>query len=263
MGRVWILLWVWSTLWGVNMSLSASEPIRVAVASNFLIPMKILAREFTEQSGIPVTISSGSSGTLFAKIKRGAPYDLFFSADVLRPQRLEKEGWIEEGSRFTYVIGRLVAWSSNESISADLSRLKVGDPALRYLAMANPKIAPYGTAAVAVLKHYGLYEALQKQQKIVLGENVGKAYQYVVTGSAQIGLVAQSYVVNAKNFVSEQVFNIPESLYPPLHQQAVVIRGRKTHEVAQFLTFFYSDWVRIKLISLGYDVPPFQEHKPL
>lgn len=249
-------------LWGATFSLhaSASESVRIAVASNFLAPLKKMANEFTQQTGIPVYLSNGASGMLYAKIKRGAPYDLFFSADSRRPLLLEKEGLIEEGSRFTYVIGRLVAWSPDEAkVSADLSKLDPYNPALRYLAMANPKTAPYGVAAIAVLKHYGVYESLLAQKKIARGESVGKAYQYTVTGNAQIGLVAQSYVLNPKHPVKGQIFEIPSNIYPPLNQQAIIIKGKKTAEVVQFLRFFRSDYAQNKIRSLGYDLPLTQK----
>ncbi|VAW45744.1 Molybdenum ABC transporter, substrate-binding protein ModA [hydrothermal vent metagenome] len=236
-------------------SLFATEEVRIAVASNFLIPLKSLAKTFTDQTGIPVYISNGASGMLYAKIKRGAPYDIFFSADVNRPLLLEQEGLVEKGSRFTYVIGRLVAWSPNEKkVSANLFKLSPTDPALRYLAIANPKTAPYGMASVAVLKHYGLYESLMSQEKIALGESVGKAYQYTVTGNAQIGLVSKSYVLNSKNPVKGEIFDIPHNIYPLLEQQAVVIKGRNNSAVIKFLTFFRTPFVQQQIQSFGYDV---------
>ncbi len=244
----------------LSSQVSVADTIRIAVASNFLAPLKSLAKEFTNQTGVRVYISNGASGMLYAKIKRGAPYDLFFSADALRPQRLEEEGLIEKGSRFTYVMGRLVAWSTDDTkLSADLSKLNPKNPALRFLAMANPKTAPYGVAAIAVLKHYGLYESLRSQKKIVLGESVGKAYQYTVTGNAQIGLVAQSYVRNPMHPIRGQVFQIPTNIYPPLNQQAIIVKGRKTVAVTEFLTFFHSDYAQKQLLSLGYDVPSIKD----
>ncbi len=252
-------------LWGAFFSFhaSASESVRIAVASNFLAPLKSLASEFTKQTGVPVYISNGASGMLYAKIKRGAPYDLFFSADSQRPLLLEKEGLIEKGSRFTYVIGRLVAWSPDEmKVSANLSILDPNNPALRYLAMANPKTAPYGVAAIAVLKHYGLYESLLAQKKIARGESVGKAYQYTVTENAQIGLIALSYVFNPKHPVKGQIFYIPSKIYPPLNQEAIIIKGKKTAEVIQFLKFFHSDYAQNKIRSLGYDTPLTQKETP-
>ncbi len=249
-------LWCFVLLWSFSVSVFATEEVRIAVASNFLIPLKSLAKIFTNQTGIPVHISNGASGMLYAKIKRGAPYDLFFSADARRPLLLEQKGLTEKGSRFTYVIGRLVAWSPNEKkISANLLKLNSTNPSLRYLAMANPKTAPYGVASVAVLKHYGLYESLMTQKKVALGESVGKAYQYTVTGNAQIGLVAKSYVLNLKHPVKGEVFDIPRDVYPLLEQQVVVIKGRKTPAVVKFLTFFQTPAIQQQIQAFGYDTP--------
>ncbi|VAW45629.1 Molybdenum ABC transporter, substrate-binding protein ModA [hydrothermal vent metagenome] len=256
--RLSCLLLLWSV--GFSTSVLATEEVRIAVASNFLIPLKSLAKTFTSQTGIPVYVSNGASGMLYAKIKRGAPYDLFFSADARRPLLLEQEGLIEKGSRFTYVVGRLVAWSPDEKkISANLLKLNTADPEFRYLAMANPKTAPYGVASVAVLKYYGLYESLTAQKKIALGESVGKAYQYTMTGNAQIGLVAKSYVLNSMHSVKGEVFDIPRNVYPILKQEAVILKGRKTAAVVKFLTFFQTPVVQQQIQAFGYDIPFSQE----
>jgi len=238
----------------------ADQGVRIAVASNFLATLKDLSREFTKETGIQVYISNGASGMLYTKIKRGAPYDLFFSADARRPLLLEKEGFIEEGSRFTYVTGRLVAWSPRGShLSPNLAKLDPTDQRLRFFAIANPKTAPYGVAAIDVLKHYGLYDSLIKQQKIALGENVGKAYQYTATNNAQIGLVAKSYVSNPDRPVKGQVFDIPLNLYPLLEQQAVIVKGRKTAAVMAFLKFFHSDKAQERIQYFGYGVQKRQD----
>lgn len=231
----------------------ASEMVRVAVASNFLATLKSLSRQFTEQSGIEVQISNGATGMLYAQIKRGAPYDLFFAADAKRPQKLEKEGLIESGSRFTYVTGKLVAWSPNtQKVSPDLSKLDPTRASLHFVAIANPKTAPYGNAAVAVLKHYGLYDALKKENKIVLGENIGKTFHYVVSGNAQLGLVAKSYVSNPLKPVRGKYVEIPESLYPKLAQQAVILKGHHSKAVQTFLAFLKSAPAQQKIQVYGY-----------
>ena len=239
----------------LGMSFSVAADVRIAVASNFLSPLKTLAKDFTHKTGIPVFISNGATGMLYAKIKRGAPYDLFFSADSHRPILLEKEGLIEKGSRFTYVIGRLVVWSPKAKISANLSQLNPNEVGLRYVAIANPKTAPYGVASVAILKHYGLYHSLMSQKKIALGESVGKAYQYTASGNAQIGLVAKSYVNHPEQTTEGEVFDIPRSIYPTLEQQAVILKGRGTSDVLQFLTFFQSVSSQNRIQSFGYDLP--------
>ena len=231
----------------------AAQKVHIAVASNFLATLKSISQDFTQETGIRVDISNGASGMLYAQIKRGAPYDLFFSADAKRPLKLEQEGLIEPGSRFTYVTGRLVAWSPNaEKLSADLSHLDPNDKNLHYMAIANPKTAPYGAAALAVLTHYGLYEKLSTENKIALGENIGKAYQYTASGNAQLGLVAKSYVSNPDKPVKGMVFDIPENLYPILEQQAVVMKGKNSSAVQSFLNYFHSAKVQAHIQAYGY-----------
>ncbi|GKT13036.1 MAG: molybdate transport system substrate-binding protein [Thiomicrorhabdus sp.] len=242
-----------SCLLGSFSNTYASQSVHIAVASNFLVTLKSLSKAFTRETGIKVHLSNGASGMLYSKIRKGAPYDLFFSADAKRPQLLEQQGFIEVDSRFTYVVGRLVVWSPDtDKLSPDLAELKANDPNLRFIAVANPKTAPYGIAAMAVLKHYGLYHSLAEQNKIALGESVGKAYQYTATGNAQLGLIAKSYVSNPDRAVSGRVFDVPIHLYPALSQQAVVLKGRNTSEVKRFLKFFLSDKVQKKIKSYGY-----------
>jgi len=249
----WMLAGLLSSLMLLSSASYAQETIRIAVASNFLATLKALSKDFTAKTGIRVAISNGASGMLYAQIKKGAPYDMFFSADSKRPEKLEQEGFIEANSRFTYVTGKLVAWSPDASkVSADLTQLKVTNPNLHFLAMANPKTAPYGLAALTVLKHYGLYDALRANNKIAIGENAGKTYHYAATRNAQIGLVAKSYVSNPKKPVGGEVFEIPSELYPVLNQQAVVLKGKKTASVSQFIAYFHSSTAQKKIQFYGY-----------
>ncbi|BCN94205.1 molybdate-binding periplasmic protein ModA [Thiomicrorhabdus immobilis] len=232
---------------------SAQETVRIAVASNFLATLKALSKDFTEETGIRVDISNGATGMLYAQIQKGAPYDLFFAADAKRPQMLEEEGLTEPGSRFTYVTGKLVVWSPDaQKVSPDLTKFNPNNPRLHFVAIANPKTAPYGEAAVATLKHYGVYDALKSQNKIALGENIGKTYHYVVSHNAQLGLVAKSYVSNPEKPVGGEYFEIPSNLYPKLVQQAVVIKGKKTPATQAFLKFFKSEKARKRIEAYGY-----------
>ena len=248
-----LLLVGWLLLSLPGYASSEKGVVRIAVASNFLATFKTVSRDFTEQTGIKVHISNGATGMLYAQIKRGAPYDLFFSADSKRPLLLEEEGLTEPGSRFTYVFGKLVAWSPKpEKISPDLAKLKADNPALRFMAIANPKTAPYGEAAKAALKFYGLYAALKAQNKFALGENVGKAYHYVVSGNAQIGLVAKSYVANPERPVKGAFYDIPNHLYPEIAQQAVLLKGKNSPAVQAFLNYFKSAKVQDLIESRGY-----------
>lgn len=235
----------------------AQDSIRIAVASNFLAALKSLSQDFTQQSGIRVDISNGATGMLYAQIKKGAPYDLFFAADAKRPQLLEQEGLIAPGSRFTYVTGKLVAWSPQpDRVTPQLAQLDINNPNLHFMAIANPKTAPYGEAAQAVLKHYGLYQALKSKRKIALGENIGKTYHYVASRNAQLGLVAKSYVANPDKPVPGEYFEIPAHLYPQLNQQAVVLKNRLSQAVEKFLLFFNSEQARQKIQAYGYGLAP-------
>lgn len=255
MKKLWISLVLVASLSLSSVS-SAQQTIRIAVASNFLATLKSLSKEFTKQSGIRVQLSNGATGMLYAQIKKGAPYDLFFSADSKRPQLLETEGLIEPGSRFTYVTGKLVAWSPQpDKVTPDLSKLKADNPKLYFFAMANPKTAPYGLAGKAVLQHYGLYQALSANNKIALGENIGKTYHYVASRNAQVGLVAKSYVANPKKPVGGEYFEIPDDIYPELLQQAVLLKGRDSQAVQAFLAFLQSAESRQKIQRYGYGVP--------
>lgn len=252
----WFLPGLLSLLMLFSSNAVAQESIRIAVAANFLATLKALSKTFTAETGIRVYISNGASGMLYAKIKKGAPYDLFFSADAKRPELLDREGLIEPGSRFTYVTGKLVAWSPDATkVTANLSQLDVNNPNLHFMAMANPKTAPYGSAALAVLKHYGLYEALSAENKIAIGENIGKTYHYVASRNAQIGLVAKSYVSNPDKPVGGEVFDIPTELYPVLNQQAVIIKGRQSAAVQAFIKFYHSDKARQHIQAYGYGLP--------
>ena len=234
----------------------ANDSLHIAVASNFLATLKSVSRDFTQKTGIKVHISNGATGMLYAQIKHGAPYDLFFSADSKRPLLLEKNGLIEPGSRFTYVVGKLVAWSPiPENVSANLATLHADNPALHFMAIANPKTAPYGEAAKAVLEFYGLYAPLKAKNKFALGENVGKTYHYVVSGNAQIGLVAKSYVANPEHPVKGEFYDIPSHLYPNIEQQAVTLKGKNSQAVQAFLSYFKSAKVQAVIESYGYGLP--------
>lgn len=234
-------------------SMAYADNIKIAVASNFLATLKALSKDFTKQTGIQVQISNGATGMLYAQIQKGAPYDMFFAADAHRPELLDKEGLIVPGSRFTYVTGKLVSWSPNAvSVSPDLQKLNADNKNLHFVAIANPKTAPYGEAAVVVLKHYGLYEKLSRSGKIALGENIGKTFHYAASGNAQLGLVAKSYVSNPEKPVGGRYFEIPTNLYPKLVQQAVILKGKNTPAVQAFLKYFKSEAARKRIEAYGY-----------
>lgn len=230
-------------------SLTADE-IRVAAASNFKGPMTQLASRFEISSGHELVLAYGSTGKQFAQIVNGAPFDVFFSADSERPARLESAGLAIAGSRFTYARGRLALWSR------DPGRVDPGGQALagleyRHLAIANPKLAPYGRAAREVLVSMGLWEAVSG--KLVMGENIGQAFQFANSGNAELGLVAWSQVLQGGGNPPGSSWLVPEDLHLAIEQQAVLLRD---HAPARAFLEFVGSPEAVEIIRAhGYGVP--------
>ncbi len=224
----------------------AAQEVRVAVASNFLAPAKALARAYETAEGVPVKLSSGSTGKLYAQIVNGAPFDIFLAANRREPERLEAEGGAVKGSRFTYALGRLVLWSADARLVEDpRSVLEAGD--YRRLALANPRTAPYGAAAVAVLEALGLRQKLD--ERLVYGENIAQAYQFVATGNAQLGFIARSQLPEGKG----SSWIVPEDLYPPIEQQAVLLqRAADKARARAFMEYLRGPEAGALVESFGY-----------
>jgi len=241
----------------------SADIIRVAVASNFAPALRALQSDFERVSGHSLSLSTGSSGSHYAQIRQGAPYAVFLAADAQRPGLLEEEGFAVAGSRFTYALGRLVLWVPDSGSSRGDANKAASDPLLEQpgalpatrLAIANPRLAPYGAAAEAYLRHEGLWAALQP--RLVMGENVGQAFQFVASGAVPSGLVALSQL----RVLERQGVTVPQdeftvidpALYPQIRQQAVLlIDSPAAHE---FLAWLKSAQVRTELIGFGYDMP--------
>ncbi|MCV2880635.1 molybdate ABC transporter substrate-binding protein [Actibacterium sp. XHP0104] len=214
--------------------------VLVAVAANFAGTLERLEPAFEAAHPYDLRIAVGSTGQAYAQIRAGAPYDAWLAADQDRPARLEAEGGIVEGSRFTYATGRLVAWSARDDLPADLAHA-LADPSVRFIAIANPDLAPYGAAAQAVLAALGV----DPGGRLVQGQNVGQAHAMVATGSADIGFVAAASVQGG------QVWAIDPALYPPIRQDAV--RLRDTPGAAAFIAFLRSDAARVVIAADGYE----------
>jgi len=194
--------------------------------------------------------SAASSGKLFAQIKHGAPYDVFLSADQDYPIRLEKSGLADAKSRFTYAIGQLILWSKNNQFIVDGEK-SLSSLSYTYLAIANPKIAPYGVAAQQTLRHMKLWDRVQ--QKLVRGESVLQAFQFIATGNAQLGFVALSQLLNAKTNVSQSYWAVPQDYYTSLRQDAVLLRHGKDNKVAlAYLDFLKQTDARNIITKAGY-----------
>ena len=228
-----------------------ADTLNVAVASNFAPTLELLTAEFELATGHTVNVISGSSGSHYAQIINGAPFDLFLSADTARPAALELEGFINSEQRRIYALGRLALWSRDAALVADLRVLSQLGAAQR-LAIANPKLAPYGAAAVATLRYLNMYTLLQNQ--IVMGENISQTFQFVYSGSAALGLVAYAQVLAAP--VSGSHVLIPDAAYAPIEQEMVLLR-RSAASQALF-NFLSSDAMVPILEQAGYYAPQLQ-----
>jgi molybdate transport system substrate-binding protein len=238
---------------GLWLSADASE-VRVAVASNFTAPMKVLAREFEQATGHKTALSFGATGQFYAQIKNGAPFDVLLSADDTTPARLAQEGLAQAESRFTYAIGRLVLWSRRPDL-VDREGTVLRTSRFQRLAIANPKLAPYGAAAMEVLNSMGL--AITLAPKIVEGANIGQAYQFVASENAELGFVALSQVSENGRMREGSGWVVPTSLHAPIQQDAILLApGRDQASALALLRFLRSERAREVITSFGYAVAP-------
>lgn len=227
-----------------------AEEIHAAVASNFTAPMKDIVKQYEEESGNKVILSFGSSGKFFAQIQNGAPFQIFLSADENKPDALEKAGLIVTGTRFTYAIGALALWSVKpDFIDNNDARLKSGD--FNKLALANPKLAPYGVAATEVLEGLGLTESTKS--KWVMGENISQTYQFASTGNTDLGFVALSQIMSEGRITKGSSWIIPTDQYSPIRQDAVLLKSAENSTAAkELLNYLRSDKARSIIHSYGY-----------
>lgn len=223
----------------------------MAVAANFTAPMKRIAEEFEKGTGHKAILSMGATGKFYAQIINGAPFDVFLSADDETPAKLEKEGFTVSGTRFTYATGRLVLWSANPMLVDDRAAVLVRNDFKR-LAIAAPKQAPYGAAAVEALTKIGMLPLFQA--KLVTGESIGQAYSMVATGNAELGFVAMSQVFEDGLLKSGSAWVVPAHLHSPLKQDAVLLaRGKANAAALQLLVFLRSGQARAITNSFGYE----------
>ncbi len=197
---------------------SAGE-VHVAVAANFRAALSEIVKTFERTTGHTALVSSGSSGKFYAQIKHGAPFDVFLSADVTRPQLIEEEQLAVPGSRFTYAVGRLTLWSTDSNMLKTDGPTVLSKVHFDHLAIANPKTAPYGTAAQQTLQALGVWNHVK--DRLVQGENIGQTFHFVFSHNAQLGLVARSQVVDPIINGTGSRWDVPEDLHEPLRQQAV------------------------------------------
>lgn len=235
----------------ISLTSASAEEFQVAVAANFRATLSEIVRMFERDTKHTVLINSGSSGKFYAQIKHGAPFDVFFSADVMRPQRIEEEGFAVPGSRFTYAIGRLTLWSPDPNMIKGEGPTVLSNGRFEHLAMANPKTAPYGTAAKHTLKALGLWNHIKG--RIVQGENIGQTFHFVYSQNAQLGLVALSQVLDPKINGAGSRWDVPENLHEPLRQQAVLlIHGQHNTAAQAFLDYVKGPKSRTIIKQFGY-----------
>ena len=236
-----------------------NTPVRVAVAANFKLTVDRLAVEFSKKNGeLTPLVSSGATGLLYSQIRQGAPFDVFFAADQVRPARLEAEGRIVPGSRHTYAIGKLVLWRPGRPWSGTLEQaLRASD--VRVVAIANPAVAPYGAAAQQVLEALRLWR--DPPFRIVQGESLGQAFQFVASGNAQVGFISLSQVMESpqarRAILAEEIEEIDQRLYAPLAQDAVLLqRSANNPAASRFMEFVRGPEGRAIISQAGYAASP-------
>ena len=249
------MLFRWALLFLVCASAFAHE-ITVAAAADMSAALPELAALYTKRTGQTVKLSFGSSGNLTNQIRNGAPFDIFFSADEDYPKQLIAEGLADKETLYRYGVGRLALWVPN-SVLLDPQKMAVQtllDPSVKKIAIANPAHAPYGRAAEAALKHFGIYD--QISPKLVLGENVSQAAQFVESGNAQAGLIALSHVLAPEFKGKGRYWVVPLDAYPMLNQAAVVISRSKSQLAAhKFLDFIRTPEATSLLATYGFSLP--------
>ena len=241
------------SFWACATDTLAAE-LRLAVAANFTAPMKTIAAGFEKETGHRLTLTYGSTGKLYAQIKNGAPFDILLAADSATPARLVKEGLGVAGTPFTYATGRLALWSTQAGFVDDRGDiLKNGQ--FNSLALASPKLAPYGAAAIETLRSLGLLASLEP--KIVLGESIGQTFSFIATGNAQLGFVALSQLVQDGKVKAGSAWIVPTKLHSALNHDAVVLnRGKTLAASAEFMAYLKRDKTRDIIRSSGYVVGP-------
>lgn len=233
--------------------MAAADEVQLAVAANFAGPAKHLAERFALGSGHKALISTGSTGKFYAQIKNGAPFDVLLSADAETPSRMEKEGLVLPGQRFTYALGKLVLWSPQASMVDERGEV-LRRQAFRRLSIANPRLAPYGAAAQQAMEKLGVWSGLQ--ERLVLGENIAQAYQFVSSGNAELGFVAYSQIRDPDKATAGSFWLVPQTLYAPIQQDAALLaRAERNQAARQFLAFLRSAPARELISAYGYDLP--------
>lgn len=235
----------------VGTSAALAETALVAVAANFAEAAATLAPMFTAATGHDLQLTTGSTGKLYAQIGEGAPFEVMLSADSKTPTKLEDAGKAVAGSRFTYAVGQLALWSADVArIGAD-GKAALGNPNLRYIAVANPDLAPYGVAALEALQAMGLWDGLMP--KVVMGQNIGQTFSLVATGAAEVGFVALSAIKAPGKKPVGSYWQVPQEMFTPIQQDAVLLTAGEANPAAiAFLDFLKSPRAIAVIAAYGY-----------
>lgn len=236
----------------ISLNCAWADEVQVAVAANFTAPIQAIAKDFEKDTGHKLVAAFGATGQFYAQIKNGAPFEVFLAADDSTPAKLEQEKEIVEGSRFTYAIGTLALWSAKPGYVDDKGEvLKKND--FQHLSIANPKAAPYGLAATQVLDKLKLTEATKG--KIVEGQNITQAFQFVSTGNAELGFVALSQIYKDGKVENGSAWIVPSSLHDPIRQDAVILKKGKDNPAAKALVEYLKGPKATAVIkSYGYEI---------
>jgi molybdate transport system substrate-binding protein len=233
-----------------NATILRAEEVTVAVAANFAAPMQKIAQLFQQDTGHMARLSFGATGSFYAQIKNGAPFQVFLSADATTAEKLEAEGLGLAGTRFIYATGQLVLWSPQPELVDEKGRI-LQRKEIQRIAMANPKLAPYGAAAMETITHLGLLKDLQP--KLVLGDNIAQTYQFVMTQNVPIGFVSLSQVFINGKIGTGSAWIVPAHYYKPLRQEAILLKNAKDHSAAKALMLYLrGEKARSVMKSFGY-----------
>ena len=229
-----------------------ADEVQVAVAANFTAPIQAIAKDFEKDTGHKLVASFGATGQFYAQINNGAPFEVFLAADDSTPAKLEQEKQTVEGSRFTYAIGTLALWSAKPGyVDAQGEVLQTND--YKHLSIANPKTAPYGLAATQVLAKLNLTEATKG--KLVEGQNITQAFQFVSTGNAELGFVALSQIYKDGKVENGSAWIVPSSLHDPIRQDAVILNKGKDNPAAKaFIDYLKGPKATAVIKSYGYEI---------
>ncbi|MGV8917882.1 MAG: molybdate ABC transporter substrate-binding protein [Pseudomonas sp.] len=229
-----------------------ADEVQVAVAANFTAPIQAIAKDFEKDTGHKLVAAFGATGQFYTQIKNGAPFEVFLAADDTTPAKLEKEGETVPGSRFTYATGKLALWSAKEGYVDDKGAVLKANQ-FQHLSIADPKAAPYGLAATQVLEKLKLTEATK--DKIVTGQNITQAYQFVSTGNAELGFVALSQIYKDGKVTSGSAWLVPANLHDPIKQDAVILNKGKDNAAAKALVEYLKGPKAAAVIkSYGYEL---------